>query len=145
MTAAERASRRAVAAATASRILRGPGGRAAGSSRNALRTRTGLLLAALGLILLLAVHVRIGFIETQPAGLVLLGTGMAWLWLPVHGKGVLPRRLFDRVMAYLSWADGTADDARCSLAELLEPPAPAAPACARAAPAQPVASDQHDG
>ena len=86
-----------------------------------LRTPTGLVLVTLGATMLLAVHVRVGFVAAQPAGLVLLVTGVAWLWLPVQGKSALVRRLFMRMIAALEGSDITGGDDRCSLADLLEP------------------------
>ncbi len=111
---------------------------------SALRAPTGLVLTALGSILLLAVHIRLGFIKAQPAGLVLLVTGLAWLWLPVRGKRTLVKRMSDRVVAFLEW-DGTGTaEAQCSLAELLQSRA-VQPDDARAATIEPASVAQHDG
>ncbi len=76
---------------------------------------------AVGSILLLAVHVRLALIRAQPAGLILLATGLAWLWLPVRCKGDVARAAFHHVMSYLEWDAGHGDRTRCSLAELLGP------------------------
>jgi len=86
-----------------------------------LCTRTGLVLVGCTATMLLAVHVRVGFVAAQPAGPVLLIAGAAWLWLPVQGKSALIRRLFIRVMAALEGDDIAGSDDRCSLADLLEP------------------------
>jgi uncharacterized protein YjeT (DUF2065 family) len=85
----------------------------------ALRRSTGIVLVVAGAILWLAVHVRIAFIATQPAGLVLLLTGLLWLWIPVPAKGVRLRRRLNQLMGYLEWDPVPPGDTRCSLDDLL--------------------------
>jgi hypothetical protein len=88
--------------------------------RPALRRSTGIVLAAGGAILWLAVHVTVAFVAIQRAGLVLLVTGLVWLWLPVRGKRDRLRRRFDQVMTFLEWDPGAEQSAECSLEDLLQ-------------------------
>jgi uncharacterized protein YjeT (DUF2065 family) len=85
----------------------------------ALRRSTGFVLVATGAILWLAVHVQIAFIATRPAGLVLLLTGLLWLWIPVPAKRVRLQRRFNQIMGYLEWEPVPPGDTRCSLDDLL--------------------------
>jgi uncharacterized protein YjeT (DUF2065 family) len=85
----------------------------------ALRRSTGIVLVVAGAILWLAVHVRLGFIATGPAGLVLLLTGLLWLWIPVPAKRIRLRRRFNQLMMYLDWDPAPPGDTRCSLDDLL--------------------------
>jgi hypothetical protein len=110
-----------------------------------LQVRTGLVLAALGSILLFAVHVRLSFVSAQRAGLVLVGTGVAWLWLPVGGKRDALRRQLGRVLRYLDIDPGTTCDARAPLADLLDPQGTTGSAGERAASAEAANLDQPDG
>ncbi len=87
--------------------------------RPALRVTTGLTLTATGAILLLAVHVRVPFLDLPVTGLILMMAGLTWLWIPVRGKRALVRRHFDRAMSYLQWGADELVEARCSLNELL--------------------------
>jgi hypothetical protein len=84
-----------------------------------LRARTGLTLIAAGAILLLAVRVRLSFLNVPATGLILIADGLAWLWIPVRAKRVLVRRYFDRVMSYLQWEASDAGERRHALTELL--------------------------
>ena len=68
-----------------------------------LPVRTGLVLTSAGAILLLAVHARVWFLNVPAAGLILVVTGLTWLWLPVPAKRALVGRQFDRIMSYLQW------------------------------------------
>ena len=55
-------------------------------------------------LLLLAVHARVWFLNVPAAlGLILVVTGLIWLWLPVPEKRALIGRQFDRIMSYLQW------------------------------------------
>jgi len=85
----------------------------------ALRRGTGIVLVVAGAILWLAVHVRIAFIATGPAGLILLLTGLLWLWIPVPAKRARLRRRFGQLMTYLDWDPASPDDTKCSLDDLL--------------------------
>lgn len=128
LTPAERASLRAMTAAdcTTRRLpasppaLPGPGSARPSSSQ---RRPTGIALTAAGAILWLAVHTRIAFVASRPAGLVLLVTGLLWLWIPVPAKRDLLRRGFRRVMSYLAWDPAAAGVSKCSIEDLLGPPA----------------------
>jgi hypothetical protein len=68
-----------------------------------LSVRTGLVLTSAGAILLLAVHARVWFLNVPAAGMILVVTGLIWLWLPVPEKRALIGRQFDRIMSYLQW------------------------------------------
>ncbi len=85
----------------------------------ALGRSTGIVLVVAGAILWLAVHVRIAFIATQPTGLVLLLTGLLWLWIPVPAKRARFRRRFGQLISYLEWDPVPPGDTRCSIDELL--------------------------
>ncbi len=101
--------------------------------RSALRTTTGLTLTAAGAILLLAVRVHTAFLDLQTTGLILLATGLAWVWIPVAGKRAVLTRQLDRAMAYLDVDPGQLASIRVSLTELLdEPPTAAEPTVAAA-------------
>ena len=108
-----------------------PSGRHAGSRISAgppaLRRTTGIVLAIAGAILWLAVHTTLTFVATQRAGLVLLVTGMLWLWLPVPDKRDRLRRRFHQLVSFLEWDPASAQGARCSLEDLLEPRTDPAP------------------
>ncbi|HUB43297.1 MAG TPA: hypothetical protein VMA72_30970 [Streptosporangiaceae bacterium] len=78
------------------------------------------MLSAAGAILCLAVHGRVAFVAAQPAGLVLLVTGLLWLWLPVPDKQGRLRRRFNQLMRFLEWDPASAQEVRCSLEDLLE-------------------------
>jgi len=108
-----------------------PPGRHAGSRTSAgppaLRRTTGIVLAIAGAILWLAVHTTLTFVATQRAGLVLLVTGMLWLWLPVPDKRDRLRRRFHQLVSFLEWDPASAQGARCSLEDLLEPRTDPAP------------------
>jgi len=93
----------------------------------ALRRTTGIVLAAAGAILWLAVHATVPFVAIHRAGLVLLVTGLLWLWLPVPDKRALLWRRFDQFMTFIEWDPAPADGARCSLEDLLEPPGDSGP------------------
>jgi hypothetical protein len=85
------------------------------------------VLTAGGAILWLAVHVTVAFVAVQRAGLVLLVTGMLWLWLPVPGKRDHLRRRFNQLMNFLEWDPASAESATCSLEDLLQPRGDASP------------------
>lgn len=91
------------------------------SANAGLRARTGLVLVASGAILLFAVHLRTSFVNLQTAGLIVLLTGVSWLWIPVRDKRVLLRRGLAGIRRYLARDADHADGARCPLSELLEP------------------------
>ncbi|HXB48707.1 MAG TPA: hypothetical protein VNW50_13180 [Streptosporangiaceae bacterium] len=130
LTPAERASQRAIAA------LNRPSGppraalpRAApsrpGDGRTStgppdLRRTTGIVLTAAGAIGWLGVHATVAFVAIQRAGLVLLITGLLWLWLGVPDKRERLRRRFDQFVRFLEWDPAAAQEARCSLDDLLE-------------------------
>ena len=86
-----------------------------------LRARTGLTLVTGGAILLLAVHVRTPFLDLQTVGLILFVTGLAWMWIPVRGKGELLRRQRTTLRAYLERDAGQLAGDRYPLGDLLEP------------------------
>ena len=92
-----------------------------------MRRTTGIVLAIAGAILWLAVHATVTFVATQRVGLVLLVTGMLWLWLPVPDKRDRLRRRFNQLMSFLEWDAASAQGARCSLEDLLEPRTDSAP------------------
>ena len=104
---------------------------AAGKARArppALRRSTGIVLIVAGAILCLAVHVRLSFLAPQRAGLILLITGVLWLWIPVTAKRRRLQRGFDQFMSFLEWDPAPPGDARCSLDDLLERPGDRLPA-----------------
>jgi hypothetical protein len=80
---------------------------------------------ATGAILLVALHIRAGFLNPARAGLVLLVVGLAWLWLPVRDKRALLRRQAGRLRDCLAHDTGAARGARVPLTELLSDPEPA--------------------
>jgi hypothetical protein len=137
LTPAERASLRAIAAlnrpSSPPRAALPPA--ASGRPRDgrtgtrppALRRTTGLVLTAAGAILWLAVHATVAFVAIQRAGLVLLVTGLLWLWLGMPDKRDRIRRRFNQFMRFLEWDPAAAQEARCSLEDLLEPRSGAAP------------------
>ncbi len=86
-----------------------------------LRARTGLLLVAIGAILLLALHVRTAFLDLQAAGLILVATGLAWLWIPVRAKRTVLRRQMRGLRRYLERETRIADGSRHPLSDLLAP------------------------
>jgi hypothetical protein len=91
--------------------------------RPALRVTTGLALSAAGAILLLAVHVRLSFLSIPVTGLILLVTGLMWLWIPVRRKRELIGRCFSQVMGYLQWEAASLSGTRSTLTEMLADPA----------------------
>ena len=93
----------------------------------ALRRTTGIVLTAAGAILCLGVHITVAFVAIQRAGLVLLVTGLLWLWIPVPNKRNRLRRRFNQLMSYLEWDPLPTRRATCSLDDLLEPPSDSAP------------------
>jgi hypothetical protein len=78
------------------------------------------VLTAAGAILWLAVHATVAFVAIQRVGLVLLVTGLLWLWLPVPDKRARLRRRFHQLASFLEWDPAVAEDTRCSLDDLLE-------------------------
>jgi hypothetical protein len=111
--------RRAIAAATQAgrpRYARRP--RRRGEPR--LVIPAGLALIATGLICALAVHIHSRIVNVQTAGIIVMGLGLAWLWIPLPHKRVMLRRQFDRTMRYLAWDPAEDRAVRCSLDELLE-------------------------
>jgi hypothetical protein len=86
----------------------------------ALRRTTGIVLAVVGAILWLAVHTTVAFVATQRAGLVLLVTGLLWLWIPVPDKWDRFRRRFSQLVSFFEWDPASAQSAKCSLEDLLE-------------------------
>jgi hypothetical protein len=137
LTPAERASLRAIAALNrpsgpprAALPPAAPGRPRDGRSSArppALRPTTGFVLTAAGAILWLAVHATVAFVAIQRAGLVLLVTGLLWLWLGAPGKRDRLRRRLNQFMRFLEWDPAAAQEARCSLDDLLEPRSGAAP------------------
>ena len=93
----------------------------------ALRRTTGILLAAVGAILWLAVHTTVAFVATERAGLVLLVTGLLWLWIPVPDKRDRLRRRSSQLVSFFEWDPASAESAQCSLEDLLEPRSDSAP------------------
>ena len=79
------------------------------------------MLTSAGAILLLAVHARVWFLNVPAAGLILVVTGLTWLWLPVPAKRALVGRQFDRIMSYLQWdaRESELRQSRHPLADLL--------------------------
>ena len=69
----------------------------------------------------LAVHVTVAFVAIQRAGLVVLVTGLVWLWLPVPDKRDRLRQRFNQLMSFLEWDPASAESAKCSLEDLLRP------------------------
>jgi hypothetical protein len=94
----------------------------------ALRRTTGVVLTVLGAILWLGVHTTVAFVATQRAGLVLLVTGLLWLWIPVPDKWDRLWRRFSRLVKFFEWDPASAQGAKCSLEDLMEPPGDSAPA-----------------
>jgi hypothetical protein len=94
----------------------------------ALRRTTGIVLTVVGAILWLAVHTTVAFVATQRAGLVLLVTGLLWLWIPVPDKWNRFRRRFSQVVSFFEWNPASAQSAKCSLEDMLEPRSDSAPA-----------------
>jgi hypothetical protein len=92
-----------------------------GAAPPALRRTTGIVLTVVGAILWLAVHTTVAFISTQRGGLVLLVTGLLWLWIPVPDKRDRLRRRFSQLVSFFEWDPGSAQSAKCSLEDLLEP------------------------
>ena len=92
-----------------------------GAEPPALRRTTGIVITAAGAILFLAVHATVAFVATQRAGLVLLATGLLWLWIPVPDKRNRLQRRFNQLMSFLEWDPAPAQSAKCSLQDLLEP------------------------
>jgi hypothetical protein len=78
------------------------------------------VLSAAGAILWLAVHATVAFVAIQRAGLVLLVTGLLWLWLAVPDKRNRLRQRFNQFMSFLEWDPAATQEARCSLDDLLE-------------------------
>jgi hypothetical protein len=74
-----------------------------------------------GAILLLAVHVRTSFLNLQTAGLILLLTGLGWLWIPVQDKRRLLRRALAGIRHYLERDADLVGGVRRPLAELFAP------------------------
>jgi hypothetical protein len=93
-----------------------------------LRRSTGFALTAIGAILWLALRVRVPFLLPQRAGLILLSTGLLWLWIPVPAKRDRLQRWFDQLITFLAFDPAASDDARCSLDDLLEQSGDAMPA-----------------
>jgi hypothetical protein len=89
------------------------------SARDGLRPRTGLGLIAIGLVLLLAVHVHTAAVNPQNAGLIVTALGLTWLWAPVSGKRAALGRLVQRALRYLCW-DGADPAMQSTLADLLD-------------------------
>ncbi len=127
-------SRTAPSRAAPSRAAPDPGQRRAGQTgsgrhrdnRNsagppALRRTTGIVLTVAGAILWLGVHTTVAFVATQRAGLVLLVTGLLWLWIPVPDKWDRLRRRFGQLVRFFEWDPASAQGAKCSLEDLLEP------------------------
>jgi hypothetical protein len=94
----------------------------------ALRRTTGIVLTVVGAILWLGVHTTVAFVATQRAGLVLLVTGLLWLWIPVPDKWDRLRRRFSQLVSFFEWNPASAQSAKCSLEDMLEPPSDPAPA-----------------
>ena len=79
------------------------------------------MLTAVGAILWLAVHTTVAFVSTERGGLVLLVTGLLWLWIPVPDKRKRLRGRFSQLVSFFEWDPGSAQSAKCSLEDLLEP------------------------
>jgi len=125
-------SRAAPSRAAPSRAVRLRSARASRTSGTsgappALRRTTGIVLTSGGAILWLAVHVTVAFVAIQRAGLVVLVTGLLWLWLPVPGKRDRLRQRFNQLMSFLEWDPASAESARCSLEDLLQPRSESSP------------------
>ena len=86
------------------------------------------MVSAVGAILWLAVHATVAFVAAQRAGLVLLVTGLLWLWIPVPDKWDRLRRRFSRLVSFFEWDPASAQSAKCTLEDLLEPHSDSAPA-----------------
>jgi hypothetical protein len=86
------------------------------------------VLTVLGATLWLGVHTTVAFVATQRAGLVLLVTGLLWLWIPVPDKWDRLWRRFSRLVNFFEWDPASAQGAKCSLEDLMEPPSDSAPA-----------------
>jgi hypothetical protein len=94
----------------------------------ALRRTTGIVLTVVGAILWLGVHTTVAFVATQRAGPVLLVTGLLWLWIPVPDKWDRIRHRFSQLVNFFEWNPASAQGAKCSLEDLLEPRSDSTPA-----------------
>jgi hypothetical protein len=90
-----------------------------------MRRSTGLALAAIGAILVLAVHVPLTFVSLRFTGLVLMITGVAGLGVPqracrwLHGHQDELKDALDRFTELPR--DGSPDSPRVPLDDLLRP------------------------
>jgi len=86
-----------------------------------MRTSTGVVLTAVGAILLLAVHIPLPWLSLKIAGLVIMCTGLVGLRIPQRAGGWL-RHNQDRLMETIDPVNGSGDDApRVPLDTLLDP------------------------
>jgi hypothetical protein len=96
-----------------------------------MRTFNGLVVTAVGAILLLAVHIPLPWLSLKIAGLVIMCAGLAGLRIPQRVAGWL-RQNQDRLMETIDPVPGAEDARRVPLDALLDPAAgatgPAAPA-----------------
>jgi hypothetical protein len=85
-----------------------------------MRTSTGVVLTAVGGILLLAVHIPLPWLSLKIAGLVIMCTGLVGLRIPQRAGGWL-RHNQDRLMETIDPVAGAEDAPRVPLDALLDP------------------------
>jgi hypothetical protein len=88
-----------------------------------MRRSTGLALVAIGAILVLAVHVPLGFVSVKLTGLILMITGLAGLGAPQHACRWLRGRQ-DQLTEAAKWLTGVLDRVSAGARRMLEPPLP---------------------
>jgi hypothetical protein len=93
----------------------------------ALRRTTGIVLTVAGAILWLGVHTTVAFVATERAGLVLLVTGLVWLWIPVPDKRDRLRRRLSQLVSFIEWDPAATRAAKCSLEDLFAGSSDSAP------------------
>jgi hypothetical protein len=107
-----------------------------------MTTRAGLTLLIIGTILLFAVHLHIGFVSLQLAGVILVVTGALGWGLPRYRPGWTTRQRA-RLGEWLDPDPEVAGSSRVPLADILAAPA-AGPAAAPVAAPQPPPADVTD-
>jgi hypothetical protein len=85
-----------------------------------MRTTTGLVVSAVGAVLLFAVNIPLPWLSLKIVGLVILCTGLVGLRIPQRAGGWL-RRNQDLVMETIDPVAGTEDAPRVPLDTLLDP------------------------
>jgi hypothetical protein len=87
-----------------------------------MRTFTGVVVTAVGVMLLLAVHIPLPWLSLKIAGVVIMCTGLAGLRVPQLAGGWL-RRNQDRLMETIDPVADAEDAPRVPLDALLDPAA----------------------